>query len=170
MELYVLPAEALVEWPVTSLREAKRGTVRRRRLDSGGLAMTEARIDYGQAEIAAFNQAASAGAIRYEEGAVQEAVALYERMINELIVVRDRLREAAQGTSFGGFDSAQQLRNGFSNKAVSGIDAVNQLIEGAMRLQEAYLRAGGLIADADQRNADALRFAAQNAGLDETNA
>lgn len=123
-------------------------------------------VDYGQAEIAAFNTAAGAGAIRFDPAAVAQAVGLYEQMISGLFTIRDRLQGAAQASGFGGFESGQQLQRGFSNKAAEGINVINQLIEGAMKLQEAYLRAAGQISDADQRNADTLRFAAQNAGLD----
>lgn len=33
-----------------------------------------------------------------------------------------------------------------------------------MQLQEAYLRAGNLFAEADQKNADAIRFVTENTG------
>ncbi|CAM4377691.1 hypothetical protein NONI108955_23460 [Nocardia ninae] len=120
-------------------------------------------VDYGQAEIAAFNAAAEAGTIEFDPAAVTEAVGLYDRMIAGLYQIRDRMRDAVFQTGFGGFESGLELQRGFCNKAADGINAINQLIEGAMRLQEAYLRAGNLISEADQRNADTLRFVAEAA-------
>lgn len=99
-------------------------------------------VDYGQAEISAFNAAAGARAVQFDPAAVAEAVALYDRMIAGLYQIRDRMRDAVNGGGFGGFESGLQLQRGFSTKAADGADAVSQLIEGAMRLQEAYLRAG----------------------------
>lgn len=121
-------------------------------------------IDYGQSAITAFNEAASAGAIKFDPAAVKEAVRMYTQMISGLTTIRQRLGEAAQTQGFGGFPSGQELQAGFAGKAREGIDVINQLIEGAMRLQEAYLRAGNLLEEADQKNAAALQFAAQSAG------
>jgi hypothetical protein len=122
-------------------------------------------IDYGRAEIDAFNSAAGTGTIHYEESVVREAVALYDQMITGLTAIADRLRDAINLTGFGGFESAQQLQQGFSTKAADGIVVVQQIIEGAMRLQEAYLRAGGMISEADQINADTIRYVSQNIGI-----
>ncbi|MCC3333407.1 hypothetical protein [Nocardia abscessus] len=126
--------------------------------------MTEASIDYGQAEIAAFNQAAGAGIIQFDPVAVREAIGLYDQMISGLYVIRQRLSDAVRAVGFGGFDSARELQQGFSNKAAQGIEAVDKLIEGAMRLQEAYMRTGNMVEEADVRNADILRFIAESAG------
>ncbi|WP_063045956.1 hypothetical protein [Nocardia pseudovaccinii] len=120
--------------------------------------MSAANIDYGQAQIKAFNDAASAGVIQLDPQAVHEAVQLYDQMINGLGKIRDKLRAAKEGKGFGGFPSGQELQAGFSNKAAEGIEVVNQLIDGAMRLQEAYLRAGRLITEADQLNANRIRI------------
>ncbi|WP_174185591.1 hypothetical protein [Nocardia barduliensis] len=119
-------------------------------------------IDYGQVEIAAFSDAASAGGIRFDPAAVREAIALYDSMIAGLYDVRQRLADAVRAVGFGGFASARELQQGFSNKAAQGIDAVNHLIEGAMHLQVAYMRAGNMIEEADLRNADIMRFIAES--------
>ncbi|MFI9511252.1 hypothetical protein [Nocardia sp. NPDC052566] len=125
-------------------------------------------IDYGQAKISALNEAARAGVFRFDPAAVQEIVGLYEQMISQLHKIRDKLGTAKDAKGFGGFESAKQLQRGFSNKATEGIAVMNQLIEGAMRLQEAYLRAGDRTVEADRINARAISFAAQNSGLDDT--
>lgn len=120
--------------------------------------MTGANIKLGQAEIAAFNEAARSGSIRFEEHAAREAVQLYDQMINGLGKIRDKLGTVKDSTGFGGFASGQELQQGFSNKASEGIAVVSQLIDGAMRLQEAFLRAGQLISEADQVNASRVKL------------
>lgn len=123
-----------------------------------GLGVTSANIKLGQAEIAAFNEAARSGSIRFEEHTVREAVQLYDQMIDGLTKVRTKLTRAQDATGFGGFASGQDLQRGFSNKAAEGIGVINQLIDGAMRLQEAFLRAGQLISEADQLNAGRIKL------------
>ncbi|AVH21364.1 hypothetical protein [Nocardia cyriacigeorgica] len=123
--------------------------------------MAEGGIDYGQTQIAAFNAAAAAGTIRYEEGVARDAAAQYDNMIDGLYAIKERLRHATEHTSFGGLESAKQLQQGFAAKAVDGMEVIDKLIEGAMRLKEAYLRAGNLITDADAQNAATTRFVAQ---------
>ncbi|WP_067839776.1 hypothetical protein [Nocardia lijiangensis] len=122
--------------------------------------MASTQIDYGQAQINAFNEAARAGVIHYDESVVREAVRLYDSAIQTFMSVRDRMQDGMTVAGFGGFQSGLELQNGFLNKAQEGIGVINQLIEGAMRLQEAYLRAGNLIEEADQINARALTVAA----------
>ncbi|WP_369024013.1 hypothetical protein [Nocardia cyriacigeorgica] len=122
--------------------------------------MAEGGIDYGQTQIAAFNAAAAAGTIRYEEGVARDAAAQYDNMIDGLIAIRAKLDQATTHTSFGGLESAKQLQQGFAAKAADGVDVIEKLIEGAMRLKEAYLRAGNLITEADAQNAATTRFVA----------
>lgn len=122
--------------------------------------MAEGGIDYGQSQIAAFNAAAAAGTIRYEEGVARDAAAQYDNMIDGLIAIRAKLDQATTHTSFGALESAKQLQQGFAAKAADGVDVIEKLIEGAMRLKEAYLRAGNLITEADAQNAATTRFVA----------
>ncbi|MFI7664148.1 hypothetical protein [Nocardia sp. NPDC049526] len=127
--------------------------------------MSTTNIDYGQAQIKAFNEAAAAGEIAFDPQAVHEAVRLYGQMIIGLQKVRQKLTLAKDAKGFGGFTSGQQLQAGFVNKAADGIEVINQLIDGAMRLQEAYLRAGRLISEADQVSADRLKIMGDAAGV-----
>lgn len=131
--------------------------------------MAETTVDCGQAQIAAFNAAAGAGSLRYEEGVARDAAARYDTMIAGLYEIRSKLDSAANVASFGGLASAKELQSGFVNKATEGIAVIEQLIEAAMRLKEAYLRAGNLIQDGDSQNAATLRFIANydslNGGL-----
>lgn len=125
--------------------------------------MAEQNINFGQAEIAAFSQAAQSGAIRYNQDVARDAANAYQNMIDGLIEIRQKLGLATQVSGFGGLESARQLERGFSKKAVDGIDVIEKLIEGAMRMREAYLRAGNLLTEADAQNAAMLRFVADSA-------
>ncbi|PPJ28820.1 hypothetical protein C5E45_17790 [Nocardia nova] len=109
-------------------------------------------IDYGQAEIQAFNNLAAAGGVRYDEAAAKKAVQLYQNAIDRLTAIQRKLGTVQNAGGFGGFQTGRELQQGFSRKASDGIFVVQQLIDGAMQLQEAYLRAGNLISEADSLN------------------
>ncbi|WP_280468481.1 hypothetical protein [Nocardia cyriacigeorgica] len=125
--------------------------------------MAEADINFGQAQIAAFNAAARSGVVRYEPEVAQQAAAEYGRVVNELLAIREKLAEATRPAGFGGLESGKQLQQGFATKAIDGVDVLNKLAVGAMQLQEAYLRAGNLLEDADAQNAVTMRFMADTA-------
>lgn len=110
------------------------------------------RVDYGQAKISAFNEAARAGQFSFEPAAVDEVVGLYDQMIQGLTKIRHKIGGAVDGAGFGSIQSAKELHQGFSNKAVEGQAVIGELIDGAMRLQEAYLRAAGKLEEADAVN------------------
>ncbi|MET8800661.1 hypothetical protein ABZV91_30265 [Nocardia sp. NPDC004568] len=129
--------------------------------------MNRTAIDYGQAQITAFSNAAAAGEIRYEPDVARQAAAEYQKMIIGLQEIRTRLQTVADPQGFGGFQSSMELQQGFAQKTVDGLAVLNQLIEGAMTLQEAYLRSGNLITEADQTNAMLTQFVADNSGLGE---
>ncbi|MGV9926160.1 hypothetical protein [Nocardia rhamnosiphila] len=129
--------------------------------------MNQTAIDYGQAQITAFSNAAAAGEIRYEPDVARQAAAEYQKVIIGLQEIRTRLQTVADPQGFGGFQSSTELQQGFAQKTVDGLAVLNQLIEGAMTLQEAYLRSGNLITEADQTNAMLTQFVADNSGLGE---
>ncbi|MFF0495663.1 hypothetical protein ACFYU5_04590 [Nocardia aobensis] len=114
-------------------------------------------IDYGQAEIQAFNNAAAAGEIHYDEAAVRQAVQLYQNVIDRLLAIQGKLEGVYEAQGFGRFQTGKDLQRGFSGKARDGYSVVTQLIDGAMRLQEAYLRAGRLIDEADAINSARIK-------------
>src|SRR5262245_58991712 len=120
--------------------------------------MTKPAINYGQVEIHAFNNAVSAGEIHYEEAAVRQAVQLYERAVATLSVVRQKLQKLENATGFGGFQTGKELKIGFNKKATDGAQVISELIDGAMQLQECYLRAGGLIEEADHLNSQRIKL------------
>ncbi|MEG8182576.1 hypothetical protein GZH49_29340 [Nocardia terpenica] len=123
-------------------------------------------FNYGQSEIKVFSDAASGGVLHFDEKAVQDAVRQYDLMIEGLYKVREKLGQLTFVSGFGGFQSSLELQDGFSRKAQDGIAIINQLIDGAMQLQEAYLRSAGLMKDADRNNANRLKFIANTARAD----
>ncbi len=123
-------------------------------------------VEHGRAEIQAFSQAAGAGQLEFDKDAVREVVRLYDVLIDGLVAEQRYIKDALVLAGFGGFGSTQQLAAGFSNKANQLFDVLTQFIEGAMMLQQAYLRAGQMYEEADQKNAAALRFTAESNGLD----
>lgn len=124
-------------------------------------------LDYGQAEIAAFKQAAASGEVHYEEAAAREAVRQYETLIQLLVSVRKEISDNAEQSGFGGFQSARELQNGFSVKALEGIDIVDQFINGAVDLYEGYRHAGNLFTEQDQNNASAIHSLIKNSAESE---
>ncbi|WP_446225783.1 hypothetical protein ACTWPB_12360 [Nocardia sp. IBHARD005] len=109
-------------------------------------------FDPGQAQISAFTQSARAGEFAFDEAAVMAAVSLYDTMIQDLMKVRVKTREAETVTGFGGFQSASDLQGGFSGKAAEGYKVIGQLIDAAMQMQEGLLCAANKVTEADALN------------------
>ena len=130
--------------------------------------MPAPQFDLGQREIAAFNTAATSGAVHFDEQAAHQAKQQYDRMISGLIDLRRNLRQAVDGRGFGGFDSGRELQVGFSRKATEGVEVLSQLIDGAIQLQQAYLRAAGLIQEADKLNETRMKLSDPQPGVNET--
>lgn len=127
--------------------------------------MAKPNVDYGQAEIQVFGNAAAEGVVQYDHDVAQQAAQVYDRAIIQLTDIRMKLGAVTEAKGFGGFQTGQELQAGFSNKARDGIEVITQLIDGAMRLQEVYLRAGGLIAEADQVNGKRLQLLSDSDGM-----
>ncbi|WP_188827620.1 hypothetical protein [Nocardia camponoti] len=123
-----------------------------------------ATFDYGKQSVAAFNEAARAGTLRYEQGAAEQAGRMYHDMADGLLELRAKMQQLPQSDGYGGFESGRQLQQGFGWKAAEAIRILDQLIEGALRLKEAYLRAGGMVEAADEANRAAIAHI--NEGLD----
>ncbi|MFD3707507.1 hypothetical protein ACFWUP_30595 [Nocardia sp. NPDC058658] len=114
--------------------------------------MAELENVFGQVDVAAFNEGARAGTIRYERGAAEQAARMYDEMVAKLAPIKKGLEQVASQDGFGGFDSGRALQKGFSSKAIGGADVIEQAIATALGLKAAYLRAGGLIEEADEAN------------------
>lgn len=129
--------------------------------------MATPQIDYGQAEIAVFREAVSSGALHFDPAACLEAKDAYDELIQGLREIKGKLYKATVVSGFGGFQSAIELQEGFRKKAVDGMAALDQLIDGAMQLQETYLRAGGLMEEADAVYANRVKTLSENIGTSE---
>ncbi|WP_431963341.1 hypothetical protein [Nocardia sp. bgisy134] len=128
--------------------------------------MAKTAFDYGQADIAAFKQGAQSGSIKFDPQAVTDVVQVYDTLIRGLEEQLERVRTAANISGFGGFPSTQQLAAGFAGKAEQYIEVLVQSIEGAIRLQEAYLIAGNRLDEADSKYARAQEIATQYLGAE----
>ncbi|MFE6926085.1 hypothetical protein ACFVAV_34085 [Nocardia sp. NPDC057663] len=117
-------------------------------------------INYGQADITAFTQRAGAGEFSFEPDAARAAVQEIGIYISGLRTSRLEIAAGEQASGFGTLPSGTELQQGFRNKARSAGDAIDQLIQGAMQIQEGFLRAAGLIEDADDLNARRIALAA----------
>jgi len=134
-------------------------------LRKGGT-VTKPIINYGQAEIQAFNNAVSAGEIHYEEGVARQAAQHYDDVANKIGDIREEIRYLEEAQGFGGFQTGIELQKGFRRKATDGIQVLGELIDGAMRLKESYLRAGGLTEEADQVNSQRIKLFANSEGME----
>ncbi|MEG8179360.1 hypothetical protein GZH49_12565 [Nocardia terpenica] len=123
-------------------------------------------IDYGQAEIAAFKAGAQSGKITFDPHVVDEMVGLYDHLIDNLKTELKRMQFVLGVTGFGGFPSTQQLATGFNGKAHEYASMLNQFIEGAVRMQEAFLISGGKIQEAEAKNTQAIQLAGQIDGTE----
>ncbi|MFD3701967.1 hypothetical protein ACFWUP_02355 [Nocardia sp. NPDC058658] len=101
-------------------------------------------------------QAAGDGSFRLEADAARECAAHFGWIADELserIAEMERLNVLS---GFGGFDSADQLRQGFESKANQGSAALASVRQECRELQAAVLRAGGLLDEQDLAAAAAL--------------
>ncbi|KAF0835771.1 hypothetical protein [Nocardia caishijiensis] len=122
------------------------------------------KIDYGQAKIGAFKEVAANGTFEYNPDGVRAIVDWYDQMIREIRAIRDSLDKAEAVSSFGGFDSAKELRAGFIWKATEGKHVLNQLINGIYEVQEGFLIAGKMTTEVDELNQRRLQHQASMMG------
>lgn len=75
--------------------------------------VTKPGIDFGQAEIQAFNNAIAAGEVHYDESAAKQAAQLYQTAIERLIEMRSKLYTLTDRTGFGVFQPAMSCSKDF---------------------------------------------------------
>ncbi|MGW6725383.1 hypothetical protein ACWF9G_05690 [Nocardia sp. NPDC055029] len=100
--------------------------------------------------------AASSGQLTMEPDAAREVAQAYLRfaaMCDEWAADAVGLK-AVHG--FGSLVSAEQLQQGFADKAAAAKDVLEQLGAAARGMADGYLQAAGILAEADQLNAGAL--------------
>ncbi|WP_278261337.1 hypothetical protein [Nocardia sp. AG03] len=116
-------------------------------------------INYGQAEIGGFVQRSGTGEFSFEPDEARAAVREIDAFIKGLSASRLSIRNGETVTGFGTLPSGIELQEGFRNKANSAGNAINQLIQGAMQVQEGFLRSAGLLEDADDLSARRIALA-----------
>ncbi|WP_433523016.1 hypothetical protein ACQPZ2_39290 [Nocardia pseudovaccinii] len=117
-------------------------------------------MEVGQSAANALYQQATGGTFRMEADAARRCAEVYTRLVETTLepqIVASRSVHQHEG--FGGFDSAKQLQDGFSGKAVKMTEALNGMKEAALRMAAAYLQAGQLVEEADAMNARAMNTA-----------
>lgn len=100
--------------------------------------------------------AASSGQLTMEPDAARDVAQAYLRfavMCDEWV---DEARHLKTINGFGGLDSAQQLQLGFSSKAESARQVLEQMASAARAMADGYLQAAGILGEADELNAAAL--------------
>ncbi|MFI6363446.1 hypothetical protein ACIBG0_11940 [Nocardia sp. NPDC050630] len=126
------------------------------RTDSeGGIA-----VEVGQSAANALYQQATGGTFRMETDAARRCAEVYTRFVETTLepqIKRSTNLHSLEG--FGGFESAKQLQDGFSGKAVKMTEALNGMKEAALKMAAAYLRAGQLVDEADAMNARSISTA-----------
>ena len=106
--------------------------------------------------------------LRLEEGTIEELVGICDGMLTKL---DDRIWEASRlglVSGFGGFESAQQLADGYRRKGVDGPDSVLQRLvqfrEAVVAMRDAF--AAGGEAYADRESAVMQQIATISRGFD----
>lgn len=118
-------------------------------------------MEVGQTTANALYQQAVGGTFRMEADAARKCAEVYTRFVESTLdpqITVARRMQQLQG--FGGFESAQQLQNGFSAKAKSMTETLINMKEAALVMAAAYLRAGQLIEEADAMHARSIQTAA----------
>ncbi|MFD0365788.1 hypothetical protein ACFQZZ_30495 [Nocardia sp. GCM10030253] len=117
-------------------------------------------MEVGQSAANALYQQAVGGTFRMEADAARRCAEVYTRFVEMTLdpqIPRSANLHSLAG--FGGFESSQQLQDGFSGKAVKMTEALDGMKEAALKMAAAYLRAGQLVEEADVMNARALNAA-----------
>ncbi|WP_280258320.1 hypothetical protein [Nocardia wallacei] len=113
-------------------------------------------MDVGQSTAIGLYQQAAAGTFKMEEGAARKCAEIFQRFgesMNSHINQANTLRALS---GFGGFQSARDLQSGFERKGGALAEALIGLQEAAFRMAAAYLRAGGLLEEAELMNSRAI--------------
>ncbi len=100
--------------------------------------------------------AASSGQLTMEPDAAREVASSYLRFAGMCDVWMEDAEVLRGIHGFGSFASAQQLQEGFANKAVAAKEVLGQMAAAARSMADGYLQAAGILAESDQLNASAL--------------
>ncbi|MFQ6328736.1 hypothetical protein ACLMAL_21725 [Nocardia sp. CWNU-33] len=121
-------------------------------------------MEVGQSAANALYQQAVGGTFRMEADAARRCAEVYTRLVDTTLSPQiKRSFDLHRLNGFGGFDSAQQLQSGFSDKAAKMTEALNGMREAALKMAAAYLRAGQLVEEADAMYANSINTATSEA-------
>lgn len=101
-------------------------------------------------------QGASAGTLTMEPDAAREVAQAYLRFAAMCDGWADKANHFISISGFGSLISAQELQQGFSNKAVAAKQVIEQMADAARGMADGYLRAAGILGEVDELNAAAL--------------
>ncbi|MEV0770831.1 hypothetical protein [Nocardia salmonicida] len=107
--------------------------------------------------------AASSGQLTMEPDAAREVAGAYLRFAAACDGWLEEAEVLRGIHGFGSLASAQQLQEGFANKAIGAKQVLGQMATAARAMADGYLRAAGILAEADQLNAAALSVIAGQA-------
>ncbi|MFX0580415.1 hypothetical protein [Nocardia nepalensis] len=117
-------------------------------------------MEVGQSAANALYQQATGGTFRMEADAARRCAEVYTRFVETTLNPQiTASKDLHRMEGFGGFESAKQLQDGFSGKAVKMTEALNGMKEAALKMAAAYLRAGQLVDEADAMNARSINTA-----------
>ncbi|WP_406236577.1 hypothetical protein [Nocardia sp. NBC_01009] len=117
-------------------------------------------MEVGQSAANALYQDAVGGTFRMEADAARRCADVYTRLLDTTLDPQiKRSLDLHRLNGFGGFDSAQQLQSGFSDKAGKMTEALKGMREAALKMAAAYLRAGQLVEEADAMYAKSINTA-----------
>ncbi|WP_433713652.1 hypothetical protein ACQP2U_05290 [Nocardia sp. CA-084685] len=114
-------------------------------------------MEVGQSAANALYQQATGGTFRMEADAARRCAEVYTRLVETTLEPQIKAsRDLHRMEGFGGFESAQELQNGFSGKAKKMTEALEGMREAAFKMAAAYLRAGQLVEEADTMYAQSI--------------
>jgi len=96
-----------------------------------------------------------------EPGVAQRCADVFVQFAESLDDDVATAQRSLRAEGFGGFDSAVELQNGFTDKGARLAEALVGLQEAALRMGAAYLRAGQLFEEADDMNRKAFVVAGE---------
>ncbi|GAA5046803.1 hypothetical protein [Nocardia callitridis] len=117
-------------------------------------------MEVGQSAANALYEQAAGGTFRMDADAARRCAEVYTRLVDTTLEPElDRATNLMALKGFGGFESAIALQGGFSNKGAELVEALKGMIEAALKMAAAYMRAGQLIEEADALSAQSIRIA-----------
>lgn len=120
-------------------------------------------MDVGQAAASSLWQQAESGTFKMEPEAAKRCAEIFQRFSESVEAQITRAATLHRLSGFGTFRSAVELESGFGRKGQALSEALAATQEAAIKMSAAYLRAGGMIDEAEAENKKAIALAAKGA-------